>query len=197
MTDAPVLLFDLGGVLVQTTGRQALRALRPHFGDEEILAKWHACGAVLDFESGRCSPQEFAEAFIADWELGLAPEAFLSEFGSWVSGLYPGARELLDQLAGRYRLACLSNINALHWSRLAQVEELLDHCVLSFQTGWMKPRQEAYRTAAHQLGVAYSDIHFFDDLRANVAAARALGMNAHEVSGIAQTRAALARAGLL
>ena len=50
MSDPRVLLFDLGGVLVETSGQAALHALLPQMDKMQILARWHACRSVDLFE---------------------------------------------------------------------------------------------------------------------------------------------------
>ena len=58
----------------------------------------------------------------------------------------PGARELLDELRPRYRLAALSNSNAAHWERLAElgVLDAFELAVGSQQLGVRKPAAEAF-----------------------------------------------------
>ena len=77
------------------------------------------------FEVGHLTPQQFAERFIATWDMAVPPLDFLQAFRVWTRGFLPGARELLATLRRRYRLACLSNSNAVHWERNAQDLQLL------------------------------------------------------------------------
>ncbi len=198
MTSKPILLFDLGGVLVEASGRAALRELAPaEMSEAAILAKWHASKAVLAFETGQITADRFSQDFVRDWGLSTSPQAFLDSFRGWVKGFYPGALEMLALLKKRHRLACLSNTNEIHWSRLSQAPAYFEQCILSFETGWMKPQVHAYEAAAQALAAEYSTIWFFDDLEANIEAARALGMQAVRVSGLEETRAVLRQQGYL
>ena len=196
MRDAPVLLFDLGGVLVQASGLPTLQKLLPRLERAEVVARWYASKAVGLFERGSIGPEDFAQAFTAEWELEVSPAEFLAVFGSWVDGLYPGAAELLRSLRGRHTIACLSNTNATHWAKLAEVHELFDVCVPSHLIGCMKPDLAAYHHALQQVGAPPRDVWFFDDHLPNVVAARAVGMRSFHVQGLAATIAALHEAGV-
>ena len=62
-----VLLFDIGGVLVENTGYDALNAMLPQaLSDAAIREKWLRSAAVREFELGRISPSVFARRFIAE-----------------------------------------------------------------------------------------------------------------------------------
>lgn len=194
----PVLVFDLGNVLVGAAGTRVLHDMAPAGTSEaQIIARWQHSPAVTAFESGRTTAQGFARDFVAEWGLTVTPEAFLAQFAGWVTGPYPGARELLQQLRPRHRLACLSNTNPVHWARLSTMAADFDQMFLSHRLGFMKPEPAIYATVIAELKVAPGDIHFFDDLEANVEAARAAGLNAHRVMGLDATRTRLSELGLL
>ena len=100
-------------------------------------------------------------------------------------------------LRAKYRVGCLSNTNAVHWAELTDVQRLFDFCFASHLTGHMKPDYAAYEHALLELDAAPQSVYFFDDLAPNVAAARSLGMNAFQVNGAAEAKAAARAAGLL
>jgi FMN phosphatase YigB (HAD superfamily) len=113
-----VLLFDLGGVLVEYTGVQEVtRPLPAGTSEPEILERLSRCPHTEAFGRGQLSRQEFGERFVRDWGIDLPPETFLEEFRAWSKCLLPGAVELLATLRPRFRLAALSNSNELHWER--------------------------------------------------------------------------------
>ncbi len=194
--DGKVILFDLGGVLVEATGRQALRTLLPHFSDEQILARWHQSRAVGLFERGRLSVDAFAKEFVKEWDLEIAEAAFVEQFASWVKGFFEGATDLIQALRTKHHVGCLSNTNALHWARLPEALSLFDSCFPSHVTGFMKPEREAYEYALRRLCVPAHDVYFFDDLLPNVTAAREVGINAVCVGGFPDLVALLNTEGL-
>jgi glucose-1-phosphatase len=195
-TTATVILFDLGGVLVESTGRSVLGALLPQLGEGEVMERWLRSPAVDRFERGRTEPRAFAREFVAEWSLALSEEAFIESFASWVTGFFDGAEALVRELRRRHRVACLSNTNALHWARLPQLPALFDACFASHHTGFMKPDREAYEHALRALGAAPREVLFFDDQPRNVAAARSVGIHAHQVGGFADIAPILRDAGL-
>jgi putative hydrolase of the HAD superfamily len=188
-----LLLFDLGGVIVEFSGPKELgRHLRWPSTPESILERWIRCRHTDEFERGRLTPAEWAERFIKDWDVDLARDEFLTRFTTWSRRVLPGARELLEQLRPRYRLAALSNSNELHWERNThelRILELFDFAISSHQIGLAKPNPEIFRVAVERAGVSSPDaIMYFDDLDVNVAAANAAGMRAYQTRGVEELR---------
>lgn len=192
-----VILFDLGGVLVENTGEQGLSSLLPYQLDrQEIWARWLASGAVRGFERGQISPEVFAARFIEEWRLEVAPAAFMDAFVAWPRGLFDGAAALVRNLRARHRVACLSNTNALHWARFPELPELFDSIFASHLTGFLKPDPEAFEHVLRQLDVRADTVCFFDDLSQNVEAARRVGIRAVQVTTFAEVEPALRAQGL-
>lgn len=195
-----VLLFDLGGVLVDFGGAEGLAALLPEpLPLAEVEARWQRCPHSLAFGSGTLDVDAFADAFMRDWGIGIPREAFLAEYRAWARGFLPGARELLEELRPRYRLAALSNSNPLHWARLVDecgLASAFEVALSSHEVGWRKPAREMYQAALDRLGVAPGAVLFLDDAPGNVAAAAAMGMQAAVAVGVDGVRRALAQFGV-
>jgi len=193
----PVVLFDLGGVLVQSNGRSALQQLSPHLDAEQVLDRWNRSRSVGLFERGQMAEAEFATAFIQEWELSMGEEAFLESFAAWVPGYLDGTMELVRALRGKHRVGCLSNTNAIHWKRVAELRGLFDFSFASHITGLMKPDHQAFELVISTLKVRPSEVHFFDDLQANVSAAREVGINASVARSPSEVESILLSNGLL
>jgi hypothetical protein len=72
-----LLLFDLGGVLIESTVFERLNGCLPEpLERQAIKERWLMSPSVRRFESGETEPLEFAEHFIAEWGLNLTPQAF-------------------------------------------------------------------------------------------------------------------------
>ena len=131
----------------------------------------------------------------------LTPEEFLTRFTTWSRRVLPGARELLEQLRGRYRLAALSNSNELHWERNTnelRIIELFEFAIASHEVGLCKPNPQIYEIALERAKVSSPDaIVFFDDLATNVEAAKSVGLRAFQVRGVDELRARIFAEGLL
>ncbi len=205
MPDSPsrkpdVLLFDLGGVLVHWQGNEPLVRLstRP-LSLEDARLFWLRSPWVRRFERGRCSPLEFAEGAIEELSLDVSPPGFLEEFLSWDRGPFPESLELLDALRDRFRLACLSNNNELHWQKIRDTYGFgsrFHHVYLSHEIGEMKPDHRAFEHVLADLAVPAGRILFFDDNPECVAAASELGLIARQVRGVDEVKAVLRRIGV-
>ena len=68
------------------------------------------------------------------------------------------------------------------------VFDLFEAALSSHQLGCYKPDAEIYERAFAALGVEPGEVIFFDDLPANVEAARNAGAQAYRVKGIEQLR---------
>src|SRR5215211_1692333 len=95
-----VILFDLGGVLIELAGVDRMLELCNHaFAADELWARWLASEGVRRFETGRAGADEFGVAMLNEFGLSIAAAQFLEEFTAWPKGVFPGSFELLEQLA--------------------------------------------------------------------------------------------------
>lgn len=195
-----VVLFDLGGVLVEFSGFTNLPALLgDDLAEEEVRRRWIASPAVAAFERGDLSGDQFAEAFAQEWKLRVPAHEFLDRFAGWAMDFYPGARELVAAVRRQVTAACFSNSNPIHWQRNFTrfgIPQAFDHSFASFALGVVKPEARAFEVVAARLGVAPAAILFLDDTEVNVAGARAAGMQAEQVRGVEEARRALVGRGL-
>ena len=201
MSKFDVLLFDLGGVLVEFSGVQGLALLlQGRLSESEILEQMGHYLPMEQFGLGKLSREEFGNRFVKDWNLELSPEEFLREFQSWSKRLYPDAVELLTLLRPRFRLAALSNSNELHWERNTNnlgLNGLFEVAISSHQVGLYKPDPQMYLIALDRLGVSPERVMYFDDELAYVTAASALGIRAFQVEGVEGVRSRLIQEHLL
>ena len=202
MAPAPrVLLFDLGGVLVDFTGPATmLRWLEGRLTPEQIWPLWLGSPVVRAFERGDVAPEVFADRLIADLGLPVDRRQFLDEFARWPLALAAGAADMLARIPTSYVRATLSNTNVVHWPRIEgwlKTDGLFDRHFPSHLTGKLKPDPEVFAHVAETLGCEPSAILFLDDQPLNVEAARAAGLRAVQASGVTGAEAALVEAGVL
>ena len=195
------IMFDLGGVLVELGGVSRMLDLLNHtITTEELWTRWLTSPTVRQFETGLIDSDQFVNDLRAEFELTIEPEQFIAEFTSWPTGLYPGTRELLLQLAPHYTLACLTNTNALHWPRVCDEMELKPLFAAHFAShliGLLKPDREVFQHVVHELGYAPERILFLDDNRLNVESARSIGLSAYCVDGLTGATEQLTTLGVL
>jgi putative hydrolase of the HAD superfamily len=195
-----VVLFDLGGVLIQAGGVAPMRELCGIESEQELWARWLGCRWVQLLEAGRCSDEEFAGGVVADWELPVSPDDFLAAFASWEGVPYAGAAELVAETAAAVRVGCLSNTNALQWSahyEILPITGSFEFRFLSFELGLVKPDRAIFETVAARLPVEPERVLFLDDNVVNVEGAADFGFRTRHVRGVDEARRALVDAGVL
>ena len=195
-----VILFDLGGVLVELTGVPVIiEWMDGQLTADELWRRWLTSPGVRRFESGRCSPEAFARTMVREFGLPVHPDEFLHEYDIWVKGPYPGAKALLRSLKPHFRLGILSNTNEIHWPRMRDdmgLGKLFDVSFPSYEIGLLKPDLEVFQHAISVLSCPPARILFLDDNRLNVDGAQAVGMVAHRVEGVTGARSLLAKLGI-
>jgi putative hydrolase of the HAD superfamily len=196
-----VVLFDLGGVLVDPGGVGEMRELSGIASDEELWRRWLSCPWVQRFEAGRCSSDEFAAGVVDDWGLAVSPDAFLAAFTGWQTSPYPGADRLVAEVADVVRVGYLSNTNPVQWDAHLARSPLVggfDFGFTSFELGLVKPDRAIFDAVAARLGVgAPGRVLFLDDNAVNVDGAAASGFVARHVRGVDEARHVLMGEGVL
>jgi 2-haloacid dehalogenase len=163
------LLFDLDHTLLDSDASEiaayahtmAVIGLdRPDDHFERYLRINHGMWSAV--ERGEIQPSEVRhrrfEQFVAEVGITADPMVMADEF-VWGLGnfgdLYDGARDVLDQFAGRARLAMITN--GLSDVQRARIERLdldryFDVVVISSEVGVTKPRSEIFDITFEQLG---------------------------------------------
>jgi putative hydrolase of the HAD superfamily len=186
------LIVDFGGVLT-TPLLDGFAAFQDHAGVplEALGRAIAACTArdganpLHELELGRMTEDEFLAAIAASLSADLGRPVAMHEFADryWAAlrvntpmvDLVRAARE-----AGWATALLTNNVREWEprWRAMLPVEELFAVVVDSAFVGLRKPDPAIYALTCDRLGVAVGDCVFIDDLPANVAAARALGMAA-------------------
>lgn len=195
-----IVLFDLGGVLIELGGVVPMMELAGIHSEDELWQRWLSCRWVRTFERGGCSADDFAAGVISDWALSVEPAAFLDAFRNWPIGPLPGAETLVRQVGRIVPIGCLSNTNTLHWEDHFErwpIVDAFDFRFLSFELGVVKPDRDLFDRVAELLSVPPSRVLFLDDNLINVAGAVTAGFVARHVRGIDETREALVAAGVI
>jgi len=85
-TDIRVLLFDVGGVLVQLSGVETmLEWLGRRVTADELWRMWLESVPVRKFETGRIDASEFAAGVTSEFGLPVEPRQFLEAFIRWLN----------------------------------------------------------------------------------------------------------------
>jgi glucose-1-phosphatase len=194
-----LVLFDLGGVLLEPGGVEPMRALAGIDSDEELWTRWLACPWVQSFESGACTPEDFAAGLVSEWALALSPDDFLARFATWPQGPFPGADVLVERVRAEVPVAFLSNMNRCQWEARYEGLDLtgrFDYRFLSYELGLVKPDPRIFAAVAARLPVEPARVLFLDDNAVNVEAGAAAGYVSRHVRGLAEVEEALVAVGI-
>ena len=192
MTGAPrgevdALLFDLGGVLIRLDwdavfahwarccGADAA-ALRRRFAFDEAYER---------HERDEMDAARYFEALRRMLGIDLADAELEAGWNALFVGEVAETTRLVAQAAARMPVHLFSNTNAAHaaaWSRdYAKALRPFRRRFLSHEMGLRKPDRAAFEHVAREIGAPPGRILFFDDTEANVAGARAAGLQAVHV----------------
>jgi putative hydrolase of the HAD superfamily len=196
------LLFDLGRVVIDIDVARAHARWAELAGVPvaDIVARSRAriaeSAAFHRHERGEISDVAFFAHLREVLEIDLTEEQVRDGWNAIFVGEMPGIRPLLLRARQALPLYAFSNTNAAHqacWQpRFADVLAPFRRIYASHEIGARKPEAAAYQAVAADMGVAPHRILFFDDMAANVAAARASGMRAVQVTAVAVIEQALA-----
>ncbi len=186
------LVFDLGGVIVAHDNSVMHRALAAR-----CRAGWSAAQVVeatadVRWGTGRSVRELHAElvaeaGYDGDWD------AFATDFCCHLV-LDESMLAFVELLAIHHRVMIFSNTNQAHWQsqvwasggRLGAFERHL-----SYEMGHAKPSLRSFQIVAESASLPPRSLLFFDDVPANVEAARRAGFRAEVFESEASLRAML------
>lgn len=200
-----VVIFDLGGVLIDWNPRHLYRKLIPDPVEmERFLAnvttpQWHG---LQDRGGDAAEATRQLQILHPDKEALIA--AFYGQFDEMLDHAFPDMASLVDRLqAAGTPLYVLSNAPALvdDWLRGPghRRHPFLGHfrgCVVSGLVGHCKPDTAIYELMARTGGFQPAEAVFIDDVLANVEGARKAGMAGIHHRSAEQTTAELQALGL-
>ncbi len=175
------IIFDVGRVLIRVDISRAMDGLATGLSltPREVWSAIEKDPHWVDWQEGRISPRDWHlrltkrlgasltfEQFSEVWNRALDPNPILSE-------------SFLEKLSKNYRLALLSNTDAIHISN----EEarfpffrFFPTRIYSYRVGARKPDPVIYRQALQACKVRAEEAVYIDDVAAYAEAARRLGM---------------------
>jgi 2-haloacid dehalogenase len=196
------VVFDVGGVLLDWDPRYLFRDVIPDEDTREWFLR-EVCSAEWNLrqDEGRTWADAVAEA------IGRYPEheswirTYDERWIETIGGIDHDVIALVRELRGRgVPVYALTNYSAEKWALSRdQVEALseFDGVVVSGEEGVAKPDERIFRTLLERYGLMPERTFFTDDVPANVAAARALGIDAERFVDAASLRSHLVGRGLL
>ena len=194
-----VILFDLGGVLVELGDSPVPLEWLP-IDNQFNLSDWFASEIAKSFEKGLTNAQTFAETLRIDLNIEASPEEIIQHFTDWPIGPFTGSHEILKSVENKFRLAVLSNTNELHWPRITGefgISIYFEHIFASHRLRMAKPELEIFEHVISEMNVEPKNILFLDDNQNNIEASKGLGIHGVHVSGIGQVHRTLLEMGAI
>jgi 2-haloacid dehalogenase len=198
----PVIVYDLGGVLIDWNPRHLYRKL---IEDEAAMERFLAevCHTAWNAEQdrGRSFAEAIEEAAARHPDHRPLIEAYFARWGEMIAGEIDGAVAILEELrdAG-YELHALTNWSAETFPYARERFAFLDWfqtILVSADVGLIKPDAAVFQLLLDRIGRTPAECLYIDDNPRNVAAAAALGFDAIAFESAAQLRAALGRRGMI
>ncbi|EKN4931872.1 glucose-1-phosphatase [Yersinia enterocolitica] len=182
-------IFDLGNVIVDIDFKRVLSVwsklssvplatLSERFTMGEVFQQ-HECGEISD--------EDFARQLSDEMGLSLSFEQFAEGWQAVFVALRPEVISIMQKLrAEGHRVVVLSNTNRLHcnyWPQhYPEVAAAADHMYLSQDLGMRKPEARIYQHVLSAENISAEQAVFFDDVEANIVAARIEGMTGIHVT---------------
>jgi HAD superfamily hydrolase (TIGR01509 family) len=199
---ATAVLFDIGNVIVRWDPRTLYSKIFPdpaerdRFLADVCTMAWH-----IEHDRGRPMAEGVAEKIAQFPEHAEAIAAWKDRWFEMISGSIPETVEAIELLHARgvpiYGLTNMPSESLAGAVALSPAFGRLRDIVVSGDEKVIKPDPRIYLIACERAGIQPADFLFVDDSPANVAGARAVGMDAHLFDDPAALRPALEARGLL
>jgi putative hydrolase of the HAD superfamily len=198
------VIFDFGNVISLAQEPWVMEKLASLAGlpvqtMDSLVWKYRA-----EYDRGTISGKEYYRTLLVHGGLVVEDEVLEQmvqiDLESWTH-INPDTVQLMEHIkqAG-YTLGILSNMphEFLHLARMTlPVFALPDVCVFSCELGFIKPEPAIYQTLLSLASCKPEEAVFFDDVQANIDAARLLGINAYLWNNPETARNTLHQLGIL
>jgi FMN phosphatase YigB (HAD superfamily) len=177
--DKPVIVLDVGGVLVGFDLKPLIKALSKNRGEKVTLPPLSNIDKLfLPVQTGESSMDDIVPELNASLGVSMSSSEWHALSCSIFTGEVPGMKEVLHELKKDFFLVALTNTVEVHWTFLLKtydILKLMDGYIVSYLEGVAKPDPAIYKLVVDR----YCDggpPHFHtDDLPEYVEAARQVG----------------------
>jgi 2-haloacid dehalogenase len=202
MRTRSVVVFDLGGVLIDWNPRYLYRKLFEDEAEmEDFLANVCTTGWNLQQDAGRSFAEACAALKLEHPSNSEMIDAWFSRFDEMMAGAIAGTVDILAELRSqRVPVYALSNWSAETFPLARKRFEFLQWfqaIFLSAEVRLVKPDPRIFQRFCETFTLSPEQIIYIDDLQHNVEAAGKIGMHAIQFRDAASLRDQLVQLGLL
>ena len=173
------ILFDLGKVILHFNFDPAFKKLSRASGlpAKDIEDYFVSSGLEVLYDGGKISSAQFYREI----KKALGLKISFARFKAIWNGIFTPKKDmirLIGRLSKKYRLALISNTNAMHFEYALKKYPVLrkfDHLILSYKEKTRKPDERIYQKAARACRAKPGEIYYIDDRRDLTEAAHGLG----------------------
>lgn len=178
-TNKPVIVLDVGGVLVGFDLKPLIAALSKNRGEKFTLPSLSNIDKLfLPVQTGEASLDDIIPQLNASFRVSMAPSEWHALSCSVFTGEVPGMKEVLLQLKTDFFLVALTNTVEVHWTFLLksyEILKLMDGYIVSYLEGIAKPDPLIYQLVVDRYCDGGLPYFHTDDLPEYVEAARQMG----------------------
>jgi len=198
-----VVVFDLGGVLIEWDPRHLYRKL--FGGDDAAMESFLANVCTVEWNERQDAGRTFADAVAELRPHHPDKEELIAAFGRRFDEMIPGALEGTVDILAELKRASVPRYALTNWSaetfapqrRRFEFLSWFDGIVVSGEEGVIKPDPMIFRILLERYRIAPEEAVFIDDNPGNAAAAASLGIHGIHFRSPALLRRELEALGLL
>ncbi|MBC6365236.1 HAD family phosphatase [Algoriphagus sp. AK58] len=193
--DVDFLIFDLGNVIIDIDYDRTFRLIKSMVPEalHDRVGQFYLTDFHKAYEKGLIDSPRFRDE-VRNYFEQLWTDDEVDDLWNSLLGKIPSERlDLVRKLKENYQVGVLSNTNEIHIEgvykmlkedhQLENFDSLFDRIFYSHEMGLAKPSAEIYEQMLGDLGTTANRVLFFDDLKANVEGAAAVGIQAIHVTG--------------
>lgn len=182
------IVFDYGNVIINLDIDATYRAFE-ELGATRFDETWQEIirdQLFQKYERGDISNADFRNFLRKALPSGITDETIDQAWNEILKDMPASRIQLLLNLKSRYRTFILSNSNEIHYQHYVKdlqeihhfrdFDQLVEKAYFSFQVNLAKPEAAFYQLLLNNHGLKPEETLFIDDLKQNIDAAAALGM---------------------
>ena len=207
MKDIKVLLFDLGGVVIDIDPSITINTLKSmskkssedfnaldykYYKEESSLLNF-----FFEYEKGNINDDKFRDGIRKFANFDLSNDKIDHIWNYVIVKINKDLLDVVLSLKNRYKIMILSNTNFIHkvyYDKLVvdiygkNLKQLFDKVFYSYEIRSRKPELEIYQKVIDESSYSGKEILFFDDMKKNLEIPKIIGMKTYHVEDITLTK---------